>query len=125
MIVAYEVYGGKQMSKLIKIFSIILIIFSILISFYGVVHATDINMNLTENVIENENIDETDENAIVDDNLVDDTQVTEYMSTVIPASAVTATVEEGLGLTNILSILLITVGVILILLAIAIIIRLK
>ena len=33
--------------------------------------------------------------------------------------------EEGLGLSNILSILLITVGVVLILLAIAIIIRLK
>ena len=115
------------MSKSIKIFSMILIIFSILISFYGVVHASDINMNLAENVTENENIDETDENAIVDDTspVADDMQATTDTSTITPPYSVSATAEEGLGLTNILSILLITVGVILILLAIAIIIRLK
>lgn len=113
------------MLKSIKVFSMILIIFSILISFYGVVHASDINMNLTENVIEN--IDETDENAIVDDTspITDDMQTTTDTSTITPPYSVSATAEEGLGLTNILSILLITVGVILILLAIAIIIRLK
>lgn len=123
MIVTYEVYGGKQMSKPIKFFSMILIIFSILISFYGVVHASDINMNLVENGTENEIMN--DENAIVDDNPVDDTQITTDIDTITPPSSVGTTAEEGLGLTNVLNILLITVGVVLILLAIAIIIRLK
>lgn len=111
------------MSKPIKFFSMILIIFSILISFYGVVHASDINMNLVENGTENEIMN--DENAIVDDNPVDDTQITTDIDTITPPSSVGTTAEEGLGLTNVLNILLITVGVVLILLAIAIIIRLK
>ena len=43
----------------------------------------------------------------------------------LPASSVSAIQEEGLSFSNILSILLITVGIIIILLAVAIIIRLK
>lgn len=105
------------MSKSIKIFSIILIIFSIFISFYSV-HATDINMNL----IPNETTEDT--NSIIDDTTTD-TQPELSSDSITPPSSVGAITEEGLGLSNILSILLITVGVVLILLAIAIIIRLK
>lgn len=97
------------MSKSIKIFSIILIIFSLLISFYGVYATTDINMNL-----------ESDE--IIDDA---ETQISTDADTYTPPTSVGAVAEEGLTFSNILSILLITVGVVLILLSIAIIIRLK
>ena len=93
------------MSKSIKIFSIILIIFSLFISFYGVYATTDIDMNLETN--DGNDVTLTDEDSY------------------IPPSSVGATVEEGLSFSNILNILLITVGVVLILLAIAIIIRLK
>ncbi len=111
------------MSKSIKFFSVILIIFSMFISFYGVVHASNINMNL----VANETATNEDENAIVDNNPIDasESQTSTSADEIIPPSSVSATVEEGLGLANILSILLITVGVILILLSIAIIIRLK
>lgn len=111
------------MSKSVKFFAIILIIFSIFISFYGVVHASNIDMNLTANETTANN-----ENEMIDnDNSIDniDSQTSTSTDEITPPSSVSATVEEGLGLTNILSILLITVGVILILLSIAIIIRLK
>ncbi len=116
------------MSKSIKIFSIILIIFSLFISFYGVYATTDINMNLesdepTQNEVTDDN---TIANSLIDDALADDeTQSTTTQDTLTPPTSVGAIVEEGLTLSNILSILLITVGVVLILLAIAIIIRLK
>lgn len=110
------------MSKSIKIFSIFLIIFSIFISFYSV-YASDINMNLvSDETTENEAIE--DSNSAVDDTTID-TQLPSDSDSITPPFSVGAVVEEGLGLSNILSILLITVGVILILLAIAIIIRLK
>lgn len=114
------------MSKLISFFAIILIIFSIFISFYGVAYASDIDMNL----VANETLDEAtgDENVLADENIVTDDTLDQQSSTtedIISPTGVSATVEEGLGLTNILNILLITVGVILILLSIAIIIRLK
>lgn len=113
------------MSKSIKFFAIILIIFSILISFYEVVYASAIDMNLVANETSNESTN--DENAITYDNPTDDTglQSSTTPDEITPPSSVSATVEEGLGFANILSILLITVGVILILLSIAIIIRLK
>lgn len=106
------------MSKSIKFFSIILIFFSIFISFYGVAHASDIDMNLVA--------DQTSEESISDENATtEDIQNSTDTGTVIPQTGVSATTEEGLGLSNILNILLITVGVVLILLSIAIIIRLK
>lgn len=107
------------MSKSIKIFSIILIIFSLFISFYGVYATTDINMNLES--------DEPISNEITESNDVtnDETMSTTTQDTLTPPTSVGAITEEGLTLSNILSILLITVGVVLILLAIAIIIRLK
>lgn len=112
------------MSKSIKFFSIILIIFSIFISFYSV-YASNIDMNLVPNeTVANESV--SDENAITDDNFIEDTQTpTDTAGEITPPFSVSATAEEGLGLTNILSILLITVGIILIFLSIAIIIRLK
>jgi len=114
------------MSKSIKIFSIILIIFSLFISFYGVYATTDINMNLESG--------ETSENEIIEDNNFETDDITDTgiqtsnpttQDTYIPPTGVSSVVEEGLTLSNILSILLIAVGVVLILLAIAIIIRLK
>lgn len=102
------------MSKFLRVFSMILIIFSLFINFYGVTFASDINMNLTEN----EQVESPENNVESDLSPLPD-------SSDIIASGVNATADEGLGLTNILSILLITIGVILILLSIAIIIRLK
>ena len=115
------------MSKSIKIFSIILIIFSLFISFYGV-YATDINMNLESNEPTQNEVTESDSiaNSLIDDAIADDENPSQTtQATLTPPTSVGAIVEEGLTLSNILSILLITVGVVLILLAIAIIIRLK
>lgn len=113
------------MSKFIKVFSIILIIFSLCVSFYSVYATSDINMNLESNeTIQNQLIgNNTDD---VTDNLTDiETQSPTTADTYTPPTSVGIIAEEGLTLSNILSILLITVGVVLILLAIAIIIRLK
>lgn len=113
------------MSKSIKFFSIILIMFSIFISFYSV-YASDINMNLVSNETNSNEIIEDDNSILVDDTTNDvQTQLPTDTDSLTPPSSVGTVAEEGLGLSNILSILLITVGVILILLAIAIIIRLK
>lgn len=113
------------MLKSIKFFAIILIIFSMFISFYSV-YASSIDMNLVSNETSDQNTidNETTDNTNIDDNI--GSQVpSESGDEIVPPSSVGATAEDGLGLTNILNILLITVGVILILLSIAIIIRLK
>ena len=109
------------MLKSIKIFSILLIIFSIFISFYSV-YASNIDMNLVDNQLSENANQVANDNATIPD---DETQNTEDLDTITPPTSVGAVAEEGLSFSNILSILLITVGVILILLAIAIIIRLK
>ena len=104
------------MTKMVKIFSVLLILFSIILSGYSVL-ASDIDMNLVDNSavpVGNEIPSETD---------TDTTQ--DPIGGQLSASNVNAIEEEGLSTSNIISILLITVGVILILLAIAIIIRLK
>lgn len=108
------------MLKSIKFFAIILIIFSMFISFYSV-YASSIDMNLVSNEMSNQN---TVDDEIDNDNM-DSQNLTQSGDEIVPPSSVGATAEDGLGLTNILNILLITVGVILILLSIAIIIRLK
>ncbi len=73
-----------------------------------------------ENLIENFNEDNTfledSEDVFFED---------EIDQSILPASSVSSIEEEGLTFSSILSILLITVGIILILLAIAIILRLK
>ena len=112
------------MSKSIKFFLILLIAFSLILSFYSVIYASNINMNLaSENSVTENNLDTTN-NSIADENITDE-PIEETPPVVSTPSSVTATTEEGMGLSNVLSIILITVGVVLILLAIAIIIRLK
>ena len=118
--------------KVLKILFIVLILFSFCISH---IYATDIDFNLQNNEANtsedpnNTEIpgNEVDENSIIDGNAeipeepIDSSTTGETLN---PAGISTAP-ESGLSVTNIINILLITVGVIIILLAIAIIIRLK
>ena len=114
------------MSKSIKFFPILLIAFSLILSFYSVIYASNINMNLASENSVSKNVTDTVNNSLVDENITDDLiDGGASQAGVTTPSSVTATTEEGLGLSNVLSIILITVGVVLILLAIAIIIRLK
>ena len=112
------------MSNSIRILSIILITFSLIINFYSV-YASDVNMNLVadEEMLVNETQNGISLISGADSNTK--TQLPSDAESIASPSSVGAVAEEGLGLSNILSILLITVGVVLILLAIAIIIRLK
>lgn len=118
------------MAKSIKVLSVVLIIFSFIISFYGV-YATDISMSLPTtnqeaNVTEAPDlVNSTETNTYQDTQDIVPPSGDSNASSIVTPSSVSGISEEGLGLTNILSILLITVGVILILLAIAIMIRLK
>ena len=84
-----------------KIYIIIFILIFMFVSFSTFVYAGDINMNL-------QNL-----NTSVESN------------TSSPLNALSSLPEASLGLTNILNILLIAVGILLILLAIAILIRLR
>lgn len=120
------------MNKLMKISSILLVVLLFLttISF-----ATDISMNLPSNTVLNQSNTQANvqsnmvSNAISNNTISDD--LTE--SDNIPASGTSTTVksvtstssDEGLTFGAVLNILLIVVGVVLILLGIAIIIRLK
>ena len=113
------------MSKSIKFFPILLIAFSLILSFYSVIYASNINMNLASENSVSKNVTDTVNNSLVDENITDDLVENVSQAGVTTPSSVTATTEEGLGLSNVLSIILITVGVVLILLAVAIIIRLK
>ncbi|MCI9177888.1 MAG: hypothetical protein HFJ28_04910 [Clostridia bacterium] len=131
--------------KIRKILFILLIIFSLSLTY---VAATDVNLNLpgatnTNTPDTNTNIPDTNSN-LNNQNQVDNTtpdtsneqtnsdiasNTTSQVNTIenenIQSSTVSTAPENGLGLSNIINILLITVGVIIILLAIAIIIRLK
>ena len=113
------------MSKSIKFFPILLIAFSLILSFYSVIYASNINMNLASENSVSKNVTDTVNNSLVVENITDDLVENVSQAGVTTPSSVTATTEEGLGLSNVLSIILITVGVVLILLAVAIIIRLK
>ncbi|HBJ12098.1 MAG TPA: hypothetical protein DDY53_02000 [Clostridiales bacterium] len=84
-----------------KIYIIIFILIFMFVSFSTFVYAGDINMNLQNS------------NTSVESN------------TSSPLNALSSLPEASLGLTNILNILLIAVGILLILLAIAILIRLR
>ena len=113
------------MSKFIRVFSVVLIIIALAINAYSI-YASDIDMNLAANTANPTENAVTDNSNTTSQN-VDDPQQTPDGTTndEVAASSVGTISEEGLGLSNVLSILLITVGVVLILLAIAIIIRLK
>lgn len=112
------------MTKSTKILSLL---FIILLFTLNISLATDINMNLdpiqdssnAENVLEEENLVEDFSNEIIDEE--EDSTSTSTPSTTI--STLSSVPDEGLSLTNILNILLIVVGVVLILLGIAILIR--
>ena len=137
--------------KSLKIFLILLVIFSLCTICSS---AANINLNLpgTDNTQSNNSINSeepinnqtasnqvpdnnttnaniTDNNAINSNNIVDNNDTTipdnplDDMQTLQPATNESS--NSGLSVTNIINILLITVGVILILLAIAIMIRLK
>ena len=119
------------MSKIVKTLIFLVII---LFSITTLAFATDIDMNL-ENPNENPVDANTTSNA-VDANSIDDTSDTNTMenpeefqqdsiSGTAAPSGVSSIAQENMSFSNILNILIITVGVILILLAIAILIRLK
>lgn len=145
--------GGffEMTKKSLKIFLILLVIFSLCTICSS---AANINLNLpgTDNTQSNNSINSeepinnqtasnqvtdnnttnaniTDNNAINSNNIVDNNDTTipdnplDDMQTLQPATNESS--NSGLSVTNIINILLITVGVILILLAIAIMIRLK
>lgn len=112
------------MSKFIRVFSVVLIIFALAVNAYSI-YASDIDMNLAANTANSTGNAVTDNSDTTSQN-VDDPQTSEGTTNdEVAASSVGTISEEDLGLSNVLSILLITVGVVLILLAIAIIIRLK
>lgn len=102
---------------MLKLQKILSILFIILLFFTTLSFATDINMNLEdESILENEESfnDVTSDTA-------QNTTTTNIPSTIVSNS--NSANDDSLGLTNILNILLIVVGVVLILLGIAILIR--
>ncbi len=125
--------------KVLKILFILFILLSICINY---IYATDIDMDLpnnNSNVFDSsENTNQNIENTITDtnsentantleniaDSITDDDASLPSAETLSP-SVISTSQESGLSTTNIINILLITVGVIIILLAIAIIIRLN
>ena len=124
--------------KFIKIFVVLLLIFSLYIN---ISYATDINLNLpgtsdsnsiqqnnevknSANELDNTNPSQNIDNSVQNNDFNSQDLSNSNVETLSPADISSAT-ESGLGITNIINILLITVGVILILLAIAIIIRLR
>ena len=126
------------MLKNSKKFIILVVLSLILICINTIVLATDINMNLPsddvttyENGTGTNNIDDNTSTNEVQNNNSDITDATDMSvpqddvgGTAAP-SDVSSIAQENMSFSNILNILLITVGVILILLAIAILIRLK
>ena len=119
------------MLKNVKIISILVVILLLVGSLS--VFATDINMNLTSGNVQNST--NTLSNTTVTTNTVTNEATTNTTSNVTISSPVdysqqtttvtstTSVQDEGLGIANILNILLIVVGFVLILLGIAIIIR--
>ena len=132
-----------------KIFKTLVILFIILFSATTLVHATDINMNLenpnqtdtnstdldtsTDNTndIEDTSATDTNTNETTDTNAegtngsLDDNFEQDNIGGSVAPSGVSSIAQENMSFSNILNILIITVGVVLILLAIAILIRLK
>ncbi len=106
-----------------KIFKITLVLFIILFSICSFSLATDIDLNITDdNISSTEN---TITNSFTNTNRESTFSNNNSQSTTISSVKDTSTTSsDGLGLTNILNILLIVVGVVLILLSIAILIRL-
>lgn len=111
------------MSKKLTIFIIFVIT---IISFATVCSATDINMNLIPNEVDNSST--TGNEELTGNETLDTTTnevATDDIGGVAAPSGVSSIAQENMSFSNILNILIITVGVVLILLAIAILIRLK
>ena len=122
------------MLKSFKYFGIILIVFFLLFSLSTMsLAASDIDMNLEDNstadneivIEENGTYSEEETENTTETTSTDNTTTDATSDATVSATSVSATTDDGLSFTNILNILLITVGVVLILLAIAILIRLK
>lgn len=110
------------MSKSLQVFVIFLIIFMLVMPSF--VQATQVNMNLAAENNSSEDSDAvSEENNSTSDNLSPST--TNYSNNSSTVSSLNQLPEAGLGLTNILNIILIVIGILLILLGIAILIRLK
>lgn len=123
------------MSKVLKITLIALIISIFICSF---VYATDIDLNLTDNEYSSESIDDETDN-LNDSSITtkrnesnyagssstsnDDSDIDNDADATVVSSISTVS-STGLGFSNILNILLIVVGIILILLCVAILIKL-
>lgn len=125
-----------------KLLKTVLMLAIILLFGISYVFATDINLNLPSidaNAETNQNSDTTntesnqnmiDNQTAVNENVVDNTTINSTYDTLrdyetLQPASVNSTVQTGLTTSDIINILLITVGVILILLAIAIMIRLR
>ncbi len=118
------------MSKLFRNITIFMIIFMLFMPVF--VQATDVNMNLASNTsVDNTSIQNTvsteqpsTENQQTTTDMLSPTG-TNYASSSSTVSTLNQLPEAGLGLTNVVNIILIVIGVLLILLGIAILIRLK
>ena len=112
--------------KVLKILFIFLILFSFCMSY---IYATDIDFDLQNNefstVQDTHNVDGAGNETVENTEIPGDTVDTDSTAESLNPSSISTAPESGLSVSNIINILLITVGVIIILLAIAIIIRLK
>ncbi len=120
--------------KILKIVFILFILVSLCMPY---IYATDIEMDLPDaNVLDDTNNlnseinedNQSDENALLDENTSDQEDLptdSDSLAETLNPTTVSTESEGGLSITNIINILLITVGIVIILLAIAIIIRLK
>lgn len=110
--------------KIIKIF-ILLVLFIFSINY---VYAANIDLNMpgisdnTDQNAQNSDAFNNLEQNLIDDE--DDNIPVQDSATILPSSATSAP-QDGLSITNIINILLITIGVVIIFLSIAILIRLK
>lgn len=105
---------------MLKNLRILFVLFVSLLLLSSITLATDINMNLpSEDDVYSNEISDEEENVI--DEVTDNTVSTEFDSALISSSS--SLENEELGMTNILNIILIVIGVVLILLGIAILIR--
>lgn len=112
------------MSKFIKIASIILLILLIFFGAYTV-QATEEKLDSEDTLMSEENVEESSNDALSASNQVSSTLDALSASSVTKVSTVNSYDQANLQLNNILSIILISIGVLLILFAIAILIRLK
>ena len=117
-------------------FSKIVCILVVILLFINITSlATSIDMNLTENIETTENTDAMNDINTNSADMDNQDDITDAQDTIAQAqddiggtaapSGVSSIAQENMSFSNILNILVITVGVILILLAIAILIRLK